>query len=350
MARTSVATAVSSAAPHLRRRERRGSCCVLALLGTCAASAALQWLPGFVGGLRGAAPPALRSTSRAAAATLKDVEASAVAGVKGAAAAAAAAVEDVREGSVNLLEERERDEAKEQLIQLLEEDGLAKEIMTPEGRPLRGRLDEVIKRVERTSPTWEPVYSDLLDGTWHVRFSGSYAPGLLQSPTRELAQLLYAGGFFPGNALSSFSSGSFGKLLGVEVENRQVQIRGGGIDVESSAEMTVFGQREKVSYKAELMPLSSNRMSEEILSLDLPSPLGTQEPAVALRRQLLVTYLDETMMIVRDESGVPDVLVKESGEGTTDAQATNQAGTTATNAQVAGGDGVAAAANATAES
>lgn len=254
---------------------------------------------------------AVKDAGAAVDAKLQEAESSAIAGAKSAAAAASAGVEKAREGAVNLLEERERDQAKEQLLSLLEDEALAEEVMSPEGKPLRGRVDETLARLERSNPTPEPVYSDLLDGAWQVKLSGTYAPGLLQSPTRELALFLYAGGFSPGNALSSVSNGFWGNLLGLKAENLRVQIMGGGADVESSAEITTFGQRQTVSYRAELMPLSANRMSEEILSLNLPAPLGSQENPMPWQRQVLVTYLDDDIMIARDESGVADVLVRE---------------------------------------
>jgi len=329
-------------------RQQKGPRLLPLLLGAAAAVVCLPRLTGFVAGLVGATPSALRGAPRYAA--LKDAAAAAEGAAEEVAAAAAAGLEDAREGTVNALEQRERQESKEQLINLVEDTGLLEEVMTPEGKPLRGRVDEAIGRVERFSPTREPVYSELLDGEWRVKFSGSYAPGLFQSPTRELALFLYAGGFSPGNALNSFSSGFWGKFLGVKAENYRVNIRGGGSDVESFAEITTFGEKKEVSYRAELMPLSANRMSEEILSLDLPSPIGKQEPPLSLRRQLLVSYLDEDMMIVRDESGVADVLVRDArpASGVSGGSATAEA--SGTSQQAAGADEVAAAVEASVDS
>jgi len=149
-----------------------------------------------------------------------------------------------------------------------------------------------------------------LDGSWNVKYAGSYAPGILSSPTRELALFLYGGGFSLGNALSSFAQGFWGQSLGVKLGSKQVQITGGR-DVEASAQVEVAGRKETLTYKAELMPLSAARMSEEVTALKLPDPIGNQDLPLEIRRSILVTYLDKDMMIVRDESGVPEVLVKE---------------------------------------
>lgn len=195
-------------------------------------------------------------------------------------------------------------------MDLLDDDMLLGEIMKPESKYIRGRLDESIMQLERRNPTDEPVYSELLDGTWKVKYTGTYAPGLLSSPTRELALFLYSGGFSPSNALASLAAGFWGQTIGFKLGEREVTIQDGR-SVAASATVEVAGGKQELKYKAELMPMSSSRMSEEVTSVELPSPLGKQEPPLELRRTMLVSYLDETLMIVRDESGVPEVLVRE---------------------------------------
>ncbi|CAK0883075.1 unnamed protein product [Prorocentrum cordatum] len=187
---------------------------------------------------------------------------------------------------------------------------VAEEVLLPEGRPTRGRVDEMILALEKHMTDDEPVYSNLLDGTWKVQYSGSWAPGLLASPTRELALFLY-GGFSLGGALSSFVSGAFGKNLGLKLGAKTVKIQGGR-DVLATVSVIRGETTDELSYTAELMPLSGRRMSEEVMSVDLPAPLGTQEPPMELRRSILITYLDGDVMVARDETGVPDVLVRVS--------------------------------------
>jgi len=201
-------------------------------------------------------------------------------------------------------------DAKARLLDLLDDSMLEQEVLRPEGKPIRGRVDEAIVSLERLNANEEPVYSLELDGTWTVKYTGSYAPGLLSSPTRELALFLYGGGFSLGNALSSFTQGFWGQSIGVKLGSKQVRIESGR-DVEAVVEVDVAGRKEKLEYKAELMPLSAFRMSEEVISVKLPDPLGNQDLPLELRRSILVTYLDGEIMVVRDESGVPEVLVRE---------------------------------------
>merc|ERR1719352_381545 len=200
-------------------------------------------------------------------------------------------------------------EIKTRLMDLLNDPEVKKEVMLPEGKPTRGRIDELIMELERKTPTEEPVYSDGINGDWKVKYSGSYAPGLLSSPTRELALFLYGGGFSLGGALASFASGFWGQTLGIKVDELEVNIAGGR-DVSASATVQFAGQTEYLKYTAELLPLSASRMSEEVLSLKMPDPLGQQDLPLELRRTILVTYLDDEVMVVRDESGLADVLVR----------------------------------------
>jgi len=205
--------------------------------------------------------------------------------------------------------EDDRRAAKAELLDYLDDEGLAQEVQRPEGKPTRGRLDEVIYQLERYSPTWDPVYSEGIDGDWEVKYAASYAPGLLSSPTRELALFLYSGGYSLGSALSSFASGFWGQTLGLEIKEKKVTIDGGR-DVQATAVLTSNNVDLTLKYAAELLPLSGNRMSEEVMSFELAEPVGKQDMPFELRRTILITYLDDDLMIVRDESGVPEVLAR----------------------------------------
>lgn len=264
----------------MTRRQRRGSVLAAVALGAgCAASAALFLaLPNMPGG---SSVKRFASVERTAALALS-----------------ASTVTDYAV------------DAKAKLLDLLADDVIASEVLKPEGKPTRGKVDEAIIQLERQNAEAEPVYSPKLDGAWKVKYTGTYAPGLLSSPTRELALFLYGGGFSLGNALSSFAGGFWGSTLGLKVTSKQVFVKSGR-DVTSIAKVELFGVKETLKYSAELMPLSSVRMSEEIVSLELPT-VGKQDLPFELRRNILVTYLDEDVLVVRDESGVPEVLVRDT--------------------------------------
>lgn len=172
---------------------------------------------------------------------------------------------------------------------------------------MRGRIDEAIIQLERLSPGEELAYSELLDGTWSVYYSGSFVPGPLPSPAHPFG-LFLNGGFSPANAITSFVDGFWGRTLGMNMGAKTVEIIDGR-DVKATAQVTLpGGSQETLRYKAELMPLSAHRLNEEIISIELPQPLGWQNVQLEIKRGILVTYLDDEMLIVRDESGVPEVL------------------------------------------
>jgi len=185
------------------------------------------------------------------------------------------------------------------------------EVLRADGKPMRGRVDELIVQLERFNPNDEPAYSEEIDGKWVIAYTGTYAPGFLSSPTRELALFLYGGGFSLGSVLTSFLDGFWGEQIGIVLASKKVEISFGR-DVEAEAEIILPGDmKETLRYKAEMMPLSACRVSEELVSFQFPEPIGSRDTPFELRRNILITYLDEDTMIVRDESGVPEVLTRE---------------------------------------
>ena len=68
-------------------------------------------------------------------------------------------------------------DAKDRLMDLLEDSSLEEEVLRPEGRPMRGRVDEAIVTLERLNTNEEPVYSVDLDGTWVVKYTGRALAG-----------------------------------------------------------------------------------------------------------------------------------------------------------------------------
>jgi hypothetical protein len=75
-------------------------------------------------------------------------------------------------------------------------------------------ISELVLQLEKSNPTAAPARSDKLDGTWAVKFPAFFGPGIIDSPTREIALLLYTGGLKPGlllqllDKLPSFVAGS----------------------------------------------------------------------------------------------------------------------------------------------
>jgi hypothetical protein len=173
---------------------------------------------------------------------------------------------------------------------------------------LRDEVSELLIKLEGTNPTSEPATSALLNGVWDVVYQG-YAPGPLPSPTRPLALALYAGGFTPGVAgltLARMLPDTLADVGSLEVAITRDQPR-----VTASVNISLAGLgSQDIEVQTSLEVETDIRLKETYASLkafgeeqDIPSSLRYS-------RKLFVTYLDEDILVMRDESGVPDVLLR----------------------------------------
>lgn len=174
----------------------------------------------------------------------------------------------------------------------------------------RIKVNEALLRLEPHNPTENPASSPLLNGVWELLYTGGYGAGLFDSPTREIALLLYTGGYKPGllaNMISKLPS-QISPFL--EVDNLVLTIKRDQPRVEASAVLRFFSNEQQIRLRSELVDTSGVRLQETYTkaeafgqTLDLPGPLG-------YKRSIFVTYVDEDIMVVRDESGVPDLWLR----------------------------------------
>lgn len=173
---------------------------------------------------------------------------------------------------------------------------------------LRDEVSELLLKLEGANPTTEPATSALLNGVWDVAYQG-YAPGPLPSPTRPLALALYAGGFTPGVAgltVARMLPDALADVGSLEIAITRDQPR---VTASTSVSLAGLGLQDfevQTSLEAE----TGMRLKETYASLkafgrdqDIPANLRYS-------RKLFVTYLDEDILVMRDESGVPDVLLR----------------------------------------
>jgi PAP_fibrillin len=174
----------------------------------------------------------------------------------------------------------------------------------------RSAINEVLYKLEALNPTKAPTVSPLLNGVWELRYVGGYTPDwALPSPTRQVALFLYSGGYSPGVFALSLAQKLPSQL--VDVGDLEIAISREQPRVEASIVVKLFGGAEsEVRVKARLEVQSDIRLRETYESatvlgntLDLPEPLQ-------YARELYVTYVDDDLLIVRDASGVPEVLVR----------------------------------------
>jgi hypothetical protein len=174
----------------------------------------------------------------------------------------------------------------------------------------RSAINEALYKLEGMNPTSEPTISPLLNGIWELRYVGGYSmDGALPSPTRQIALFLYSGGYSPGIFALTLAQKLPSALF--EVSDLEIAISRAQPRVEASIRVKLLGQADsKISVTTRLETLSDVRMRETYESatlldnpVDLPGPLQ-------YGRDLYVTYVDEDLLVVRDASGVPEVLVR----------------------------------------
>lgn len=176
----------------------------------------------------------------------------------------------------------------------------------------RADINEALLKLEALNPTPKPATSTLLNGVWELSYAGLYSSnGALPSPTRQVALFLYSGGYSPGLFALQLAKQLPSNLVDV-VGSLDITISREAPRVEAKAKVkTLLGGASTVTVKSNLEVVSDIRMRETYESatvlggnvLDLPGFLQYS-------REIYVTYLDEDLLVIRDGSGVPELLIR----------------------------------------
>lgn len=186
-----------------------------------------------------------------------------------------------------------------------EEGSIAKEALKAEvaegltgPRPDKAVVGEILLALEAQNPTRSPATSPLLNGKWKFLYASGASPGL------KGLQLLLKG------AKSAPKSPSGAEL--VDVRETFLTIKQEQPRAEASVGVRLLSVENTVKLSSKLEAESAVRLVEtyeaaesEYMSLRLPFSSPVQ-----YKRSVLISYLDEEMMVVRDSVGRPDVLVR----------------------------------------
>jgi hypothetical protein len=176
----------------------------------------------------------------------------------------------------------------------------------------RAEINEVLLKLEALNPTPQPATSPLLNGVWELNYAGLYSSkGSLLSPTRQLALFLYSGGYSPG---------LFAIQLAKQLPSNLVEIVG-SIDITISREAprvegqvtvkTLLGGESSVKVKSNLEVASDIRLRETYESATVLGNQVVDLPGfMQYTRDVYITYLDEDLLVIRDGSGVPELLIR----------------------------------------
>mmetsp|Transcript_3122 Transcript_3122/g.6099 ORF Transcript_3122/g.6099 Transcript_3122/m.6099 type:complete len:262 (+) Transcript_3122:41-826(+) len=188
---------------------------------------------------------------------------------------------------------------------------LSKEGLQPMDEGIRALASECILELERLTPTAQPAASPLLNGVWELAIPAVLGRGLVDSPTRELALAMYTAGYAPGTLLQLL--GKLPAPLGVTLDGVTVTIRSadaGQPRVTTEVFSTALGEKREARLFSNLQQVSSVRLREDVIEAEVFGQRSLLPGPLARSRTLYVSYLDDELLIVRDESGSAEVLVR----------------------------------------
>lgn len=128
---------------------------------------------------------------------------------------------------------------------------------------------------------------------------------------RQLALFLYSGGYSPGLFALALAQQLPSAL--VEVSDLSISISRDQPRVEAKVQVNLLGGAisNEVVVKARLEVESGVRLRETYESAQVMGQSPLELPSqVQYSREVFVTYVDDDVLLVRDASGVPEVLVR----------------------------------------
>ena len=184
-----------------------------------------------------------------------------------------------------------------------DETSIAKEALMAEisdgvvgAKPDRAVVGEILLALEARNPTMSPATSPQLNGKWKVLYSTA------RSPSLKALQLLLKGA---SRAPKSPSGADM-----VDINDAYLTISAEQPRVESSLRTRLLSCENTVKRYCKLEAESAVRLVETYDSvqseyMDLKLPF---QPPTQFKRSLLVSYLDDELLVIRDTMGRPDVL------------------------------------------
>jgi len=165
-------------------------------------------------------------------------------------------------------------------------------------RPDKAVVGEILLALEAQNPTPSPATSSLLNGRWKFVYASGASPGL------KALMLVLKG------AKSAPKSPSGADI--VDVADTYLTIRAEQPRATAEVKIRLLSFENTVKLSSKLEAESAVRLVEtydaaesDYMNLKLPF----QSP-VEYKRSVLISYLDDEMLVVRDSNGRPDVLMR----------------------------------------
>jgi hypothetical protein len=173
------------------------------------------------------------------------------------------------------------------------------------GRPDRARVAELLLALEAKNKTKSPAQSALLNGRWKFLYASGASPAL------QALQLMLKGA-------EAIPRAPFGPTP-VDIDDTYLTINAQRYATASTKVRMMDALETTMKLQSKLEAESPVRLIEtyESAGSESSTPAGllpVQLPALPYKRSVLVAYLDETMLIVRDAAGRPDLLTRVAGD------------------------------------
>jgi len=182
-----------------------------------------------------------------------------------------------------------------------------------DGAQSRAVISELLLQLEAKNPTKSPTDSTLITGNWRFGYNGGVAPGLVPSPTRPIALAMYAGGFSPGTLGLTLASMLPDDLI--KTEDFTLAISGmGPYTSTASVKVKALGRQFTAKVKCELIAESGVRLRETYKSVEVYGRPSEVPASFQYERRMFISYLDEDLMVARDETGTADILFRMTEE------------------------------------
>ncbi|QDZ22248.1 hypothetical protein HOP50_07g47880 [Chloropicon primus] len=182
------------------------------------------------------------------------------------------------------------------------------ELVEENNAEYRTQINELLYQLESRNPTLYPTTSPLLNGEWEFKYIPGIAPGPVPSPTREIALFMYAGGYTPGKFLFDLSKKLPSSAL--DISDTRVTIQASQPRGKITATLKVLNNTFPVELRTSIEAESDVRMKESYLDAEAMGRDITIPAQLRTERVFYITYLDENLLISRDESGTPDILYR----------------------------------------
>jgi hypothetical protein len=166
--------------------------------------------------------------------------------------------------------------------------------------PEKALVQELLLALEAENPTPAPATSPLLNGKWKFLYASGASPGL-----KALKVVLKGAQAVPKSPSGADT---------VDVSDTFLTIAEQQPRATASVKVRVLSYEQEIKLESKLEAESAVRLMEtyDYVGTDL-SGLPFSSP-LSYKRTMLVSYLDEEMLVVRDSRGRPDVLIRVSAD------------------------------------